>query len=58
MARPKKDTTAQRTVWDAGEANPKQLEFYKARTPFVAYGGAKGGGKTHAIRTNPGWSSA
>lgn len=51
MARPKKETTAQRTVWDAGEANPKQLEFYMARTTFIGYGGAKGGGKTHAVRT-------
>ena len=38
-------------VWDPGEANPKQLLFYQARTLFVGYGGAKGGGKTHAVRT-------
>lgn len=38
-------------VWDPGRANPKQLEFFMARTPFTAYGGAKGGGKTWAVRT-------
>lgn len=50
MPRQKKDTGKKYTVWDAGEANPKQKEFYLARTAFVAYGGAKGGGKTHAVR--------
>lgn len=50
MARPRKNTGPQHAVWDAGEANPKQLQFYMARTPFIAYGGAKGGGKTHAVR--------
>ena len=37
-------------VWDAGEANPKQLLFYQSRSTYTAYGGAKGGGKTHAVR--------
>lgn len=37
-------------IWDAGEANPKQLQFYQSRTTYTAYGGAKGGGKTHAVR--------
>lgn len=37
-------------VWDPGEANPKQLLFYQSRTLYTAYGGAKGGGKTHAVR--------
>ena len=37
-------------VWDAGEANPKQLLFYQSRATYTAYGGAKGGGKTHAVR--------
>ena len=49
-------------VWSPGEANPKQKLFYASRTLFTAYGGAKGGGKTHAVRikavggalTNPG----
>ena len=38
-------------VWDPGEANPKQLLFYQSHTLYTAYGGAKGGGKTHAVRT-------
>ena len=38
-------------TWDAGEANPKQKLFYESRALFTAYGGAKGGGKTHAVRT-------
>lgn len=37
-------------VLDLGESNPKQELFYQSRTLFTAYGGAKGGGKTHAIR--------
>ena len=51
MARPRKASGPQHAIWDPGEANPKQLEFYKARTSFIGYGGAKGGGKTHAVRT-------
>lgn len=30
--------------------NPKQGEFFLARTRFVAYGGARGGGKSWAVR--------
>ena len=30
--------------------NPKQEEFFRARARFVAYGGARGGGKSWAIR--------
>ena len=30
--------------------NPKQMEFFRARARFVAYGGARGGGKSWAIR--------
>ncbi len=37
--------------WDLGQANEKQLMFFRARTAFIAYGGAKGGGKTWAVRT-------
>ena len=40
----------ERPLWNPGEANPKQKEFYLSRTMFTAYGGAKGGGKTHAVR--------
>ncbi len=38
-------------VLDLGEGNPKQNLFYMSRTLYTAYGGAKGGGKTHAVRT-------
>lgn len=37
--------------WDPGTANPKQKQFYASRKMFTAFGGAKGGGKTHAVRT-------
>jgi phage terminase large subunit len=30
--------------------NPKQAEFFRAKTRFVAYGGARGGGKSWALR--------
>ena len=36
---------------DLGKPNPKQKLFYESRTLYTAYGGAKGGGKTHAVRT-------
>jgi len=35
---------------DLGELNPKQKLFCQARTRYVAYGGARGGGKTHVLR--------
>lgn len=35
---------------DFGEANPKQALFYASRALYTAYGGARGGGKTHALR--------
>lgn len=44
-------TEKKELCWDPGEANPKQLEFFKSRTLYTAYGGAKGGGKTWAVRT-------
>ncbi len=37
-------------LWDPGEASARQREFFMARAPFIAYGGAKGGGKTWAVR--------
>lgn len=33
-----------------GTPNPKQREFFLARERFVAYGGARGGGKSWAVR--------
>ena len=38
------------TSIDFGHANPKQRLFYESDKLFTAYGGARGGGKTHAIR--------
>ena len=38
-------------VWDPGTANPKQRQFFASRALYTAYGGAKGGGKTWAVRT-------
>ena len=38
-------------ILNLGVANPKQLQFYVSRALYTAYGGAKGGGKTHAVRT-------
>ncbi|MDR0915575.1 MAG: phage terminase large subunit [Oscillospiraceae bacterium] len=35
---------------DLGAPSPKQAQFYRSRTLYTAYGGAKGGGKTHAVR--------
>ena len=36
---------------DLGTANPKQARFYRSRARYTAYGGARGGGKSHAVRT-------
>lgn len=35
---------------DLGTLNPKQKLFCQARSKYVAYGGARGGGKTHVLR--------
>ena len=45
MGRPPKYTA---TV-DLGELNPKQKEFCQSRCRYTAYGGARGGGKTHVL---------
>ena len=37
--------------WDPGQANPKQKLFFASRKLYTGYGGAKGGGKTWAVRT-------
>lgn len=37
-------------TWNPGVANPKQREFFQSRALYTAYGGAKGGGKTWAVR--------
>ncbi len=36
--------------FDLGTLNPRQEEFVLSRARFTAYGGARGGGKTHAVR--------
>lgn len=33
-----------------GDLNPKQKEFCQARNRYIAYGGARGGGKSHVLR--------
>ena len=35
---------------DLGRLTPKQSQFCRSRTLYTAYGGARGGGKTHAVR--------
>lgn len=37
--------------FDPGVANDKQREFFDSTTLYTCYGGAKGGGKTWAVRT-------
>lgn len=38
------------TVIDLSTMNPKQEQFFKARSRFVGYGGARGGGKSWALQ--------
>lgn len=35
---------------ELGEPNPKQKAFFEAKEKYVAYGGARGGGKSWAVR--------
>lgn len=37
-------------VVNFGTANPKQKLFFESRTRYTAYGGARGGGKSWAVR--------
>lgn len=39
-----------RRVLSLGVANPKQAEFFESETLYTCYGGARGGGKSWAIR--------
>lgn len=39
-----------KTVKIPGKPNPKQAEFFASRAKFTAYGGARGGGKSWALR--------
>lgn len=47
----RKATTKSQFEWNPGNANPKQKLFFASRTLYTAYGGARGGGKTWAVRT-------
>lgn len=38
------------TIKIHGTPNPKQKEFFASKTRFIAYGGARGGGKSWALR--------
>lgn len=40
-----------RVTLDLGTPNPKQAQFFESRTLYTAYGGARGGGKSWAVRT-------
>lgn len=39
-----------KTIALSGMPNPKQMLFFSANTRFIAYGGARGGGKSWALR--------
>jgi phage terminase large subunit len=39
-----------KTVHISGVPNPKQAEFFASRAKYTAYGGARGGGKSWALR--------
>lgn len=41
---------AGKTLMLAGEPNPRQKEFFLSKTKHTAYGGARGGGKSWAMR--------
>lgn len=47
MGRPSK---REKAFVELGELNPKQKLFCQARNRYVAYGGARGGGKSHVLR--------
>lgn len=51
MALPRGKSGQGKTVsLDLGDLNPKQKTFCQARSKYIAYGGARGGGKTHVLR--------
>lgn len=37
---------------DLGRLNPKQVEFINSKVKYCGYGGARGGGKSHAVRVD------
>jgi len=54
MPRARKSESAEVLV-DLGKLNPKQVEFFNSETKFTCYGGAKGGGKSHAVDRLAAW---
>ena len=49
MAYSKIKNTGSSVEVDFGDLNPKQKLFCQSRTRYTAYGGARGGGKTHVL---------
>ncbi len=43
--------------WNPGVANEKQKQFFNSKTLYTAYGGAKGGGKSWAVRVLAGYGA-
>lgn len=50
MGRPKKESSNVENI-DFGTPNPKQAQFLYSRAKYTGYGGARGGGKSWAVRT-------
>ena len=50
MGRPKKQTGEKKIELDFGTPNPKQVKFLTSRNRYIAYGGARGGGKSWVLR--------
>ena len=46
----KQAARARNTTEDLGQLNPKQDQFLKSTALYCAFGGARGGGKSHAVR--------
>lgn len=46
----KQAARARNTTVDLGQLNPKQDQFLKSTALYCAFGGARGGGKSHAVR--------
>ena len=55
MARPRASVAAAKangTEINLGQLNPKQARFLKSKKLYCAYGGSRGGGKSHAVRVD------
>ena len=50
MAKKQSGSGGKVTEISLGKLNPKQVLFYNSTTKYTAYGGARGGGKTHVVR--------